>query len=230
MIYGSSLLYLVGTILLVPVAMGDDMIQTLFHTKATHNETMRLIYFGLALLMIAFSTGGIKANVSLFGADQVKQDGQRAVQSFFKWYYFIINVGSLIAATVVVGVQQSNVFYGYCIPACTMFIAVIVFLAGRNHYVTKPPGGSQLTDTAKIVCEAVRNRKQNAGTWLEGAKRRYGGKFSEVEVEDVKALLRVIAIFGLFVVYWTIFSQVGFQFKFSFHTFIIQCRLHSLRA
>jgi len=209
MIYGSSLLYVVGTLLLAAVSMGNDMIHTLFHTKATHNETMRLIYFGLALLMIAFGTGGIKANVSPFGADQVRQNGQRAVQTFFNWFYFFINVGSLVAFTVVVAVQQSDVFYGYCITAGSMFLAVIVFLVGRNQYLTKPPGGSQLTETAKIICEAVRNRKQNAGTWLEGAKRRYGGKFSEEEVEDVKALLRVIAIFGLFIVYWTIYTQVG---------------------
>ena len=209
MIYGSSLIYVVGTLLLAAVAMGNDMIQTLFHTKATHHETMRLIYFGLALGMIAFGTGGIKANVSPFGADQVQQDGPRAVQTFFNWFYFFINVGSLIAFTVVVGVQQSNVFYGYCITACTMILAVIVFLAGRNQYLTKPPGGSQLTETVKIIREAVRNRKQNAGTWLEGAKRRYGGKFSEVEVEDIKALLKVIAVFGLFIAYFTIFVQVG---------------------
>ena len=214
MIYGSSLLFVVGTLLLAAVAMGNDMIQTLFHTKATHNETMRLMYFGLALLMIAFGTGGIKANVSLFGADQVEQHGQRALQSFFNWFYFIINVGSLVAVTVVVGIQQSNVFYGYCIPACTMFLAVIAFLAGRNNYITKPPGGSQLTDTSKIICEAVRNRKQNAGTWLEGAKRRYGGTFSEEEVEEVKTLLRVIAIFGLFVCHWIIVSQVRISMFF----------------
>ena len=100
-------------------------------------------------------------------------------------------------------------FYGYCIPPCTMVLSVIVFLTGRNHYLNKPPGGSQLTETSKIISEAVRNRKQNSGTWLEGAKSRYGGNFSEVEVEDVKALLRLVAVFGLFVFYWTVFSQVG---------------------
>ena len=209
MIYGCSLLSFLGTLLLAVVAMGNDMVQTLFHTKATHNETMRLIYFGLALGMVAFGAGGIKANVSPFGADQVKQYGERAVQSFFNWFYFFINIGSLIAFTVVVGVQQSNAFYGYCIPPCTVVLAVIVFLAGRNHYLNKLPGGSQLTETAEIICEAVRNRKLNAGTWLEGAKSRYGGKFSEVEVEDVKALLRLMAVFGLFVFYWTVYSQVG---------------------
>ena len=209
MIYGSSLVYVVGTLLLAAVSIKNETIHQLFDTNASHNNTMRLLYFGLALLMMALGTGGIKSNVSPFGADQVKQSGQRAVQTFFNWFYFFINVGSLIAFTVVVAVQQSHVFYGYCITAGSMFLAVIMFLVCRNHYLTKPAGGSVLTETAKVINEAVQNRKQNAGTWLEGAKSRYGGKFTEVEVEDVKALLRVIAIFGLFIVYWTIYSQVG---------------------
>ena len=170
---------------------------------------MELVYFVLSLVMIALGTGGIKANVSPFGADQVQKDGPRAVQTFFNWFYWFINIGSLIAYTLVVYVQQSNVFYGYCITAGTMFLAVIAFVAGRNKYLTKPPGGSQLTETAKIICEAVRKRKQNAGTWLEGAKSRFGGKFSEAQVENVKALLRVIPVFILFIFYWTIYSQVG---------------------
>ena len=208
-IYASSLLYLVGTLLLAAVSMRDDMFKDLFHVKSIHEKTMRLVYFVLSLVMIAIGTGGIKANVSPFGADQVQRDGPRAVQAFFNWFYWFINIGSLIAFTVVVGVQQSNVFYGYCITAGTMFLGVIVFLIGRNKYLTKPPGGSQLTEFAKIIREAVRNRKQNTGAWLDGAKSRFGGKFSEVQVEDVKALLRVIAVFILFIVYWTIYSQVG---------------------
>lgn len=212
MIYGSSLVYVVGTLLLAAVSIKNEKIHQLFDTNASHSNTMRLLYFGLALLMMALGTGGIKSNVSPFGADQVKQSGQRAVQTFFNWFYFFINVGSLVAFTVVVGVQQSHVFYGYCITAGSMFLAVIIFLVGRNQYLTKPPGGSVLTETAKIINEAVQNRKQNAGTWLEGAKSRYGGKFTEVEVEDVKALLRVIAIFGLFIAYWTIYSQMQTTF------------------
>ena len=189
--------------------MRDDMLKKLFNDNASHNKMARLVYFVLALVMIAFGTGGIKANVSPFGADQVQQDGPRAVQAFFNWFYWFINIGSLIAFTVVVGVQQSNVFFGYAITAGTMFLAVIVFLAGRNKYLTKPPGGSQLTETAKIICEAVRNRKQNTGGWLDGAKSTFGGKFTDAEVEDVKSLLRVIAVFILFIFYWTIYFQVS---------------------
>ncbi|KAJ7372472.1 hypothetical protein OS493_018979 [Desmophyllum pertusum] len=212
-IYGSSLLYVVGTLLLAAVSMRDDMFKQILHVETIHNPTMRLVYFVLALVMIAFGTGGIKANVSPFGADQVYQDGPRAVQAFFNWFYWFINIGSLIAFTVVVGVQQSlNVFYRYCITAGSMFLAVIAFLAGRNKYLTKPPGGSQLTETVNVIRNAVRNRRQNAGGWLDGAKSRFGGKFSEVQVEDVKALLRVIAVFIFFIAYWTIYSQMQTTF------------------
>ena len=209
-IYGSSLLYVVGTLLLAAVSMRDHMIKKLFHhNNIGHDKNMRLVYFVMALVMIAFGTGGIKANVSPFGADQVEKDGPRAVQSFFNWFYWFINIGSLIAFTVVVGVQQTNVFYGYTITAGTMFLAVITFVAGRNKYLTKPPGGSQLTETVKIIYQAVKNRHiPNVKVWLDRAKNSFGGKYAEGQVEDVKSLLRVIPVFMLFIAYWTIYSQV----------------------
>jgi len=213
-IYGSSLLYVVGTLLLAAVSMRDPMLKKLFHhNNIGHDKNMRLVYFVMALVMIAFGTGGIKANVSPFGADQVEKDGPRAVQSFFNWFYWFINIGSFIAFTVVVGVQQTNVFYGYTITAGTMFLAVITFVAGRNKYLTKPPGGSQLTETVKIIYQAVKNRRTpNVKVWLDRAKNSFGGKYTEGQVEDVKSLLRVIPVFMLFIAYWTIYSQMQTTF------------------
>ena len=213
-IYGSSLLYVVGTLLLAVVSLKNDMLKELLGKNAAHDKAARLVYFVLALVMIAFGTGGIKANVSPFGADQVQQDGPRAIQAFFNWFYWFINIGSLIAFTVVVWIQQCKFFYGYAITAGTMFLAVLAFLAGRNKYLTKPPGGSQLTEITKILCEARRNRKQNTGGWLDGAKSTFGGKFTRAQVEDVKSLLRVIAVFFLFILYWTIYFQVSFGVRF----------------
>ncbi|RMX54607.1 hypothetical protein pdam_00014105, partial [Pocillopora damicornis] len=221
-IYGSSLLYVVGTLLLAVVSLKNDMLKELLGKNAAHDKAARLVYFVLALVMIAFGTGGIKANVSPFGADQVQQDGPRAIQAFFNWFYWFINIGSLIAFTVVVWIQQYKFFYGYAITAGTMFLAVLAFLAGRNKYLTKPPGGSQLTEITKILCEARRNRKQNTGGWLDGAKSTFGGKFTRAQVEDVKSLLRVIAVFFLFILYWTIYFQMQ-------TTFLIQATFMKLK-
>lgn len=209
-IYGSSLLYVVGTILLAAVSVRNKTLATWFDDKSfAHDPTIRLVYFAISLVLISFGTGGIKANVSPFGADQVQKDGLRAIQTFFNWFYWFINIGSLIAFTVVVWVQQKNVFYGYVITAGTMFLGVIAFLSGRKKYLTKPPGGSQLTDTAKIIYEAIKNRgSANAVVWLDNAKNTCGGKYTEAKVEDVKILLRILPVFALFIVYWTIYSQV----------------------
>lgn len=61
-----------------------------------------------ALYTIAVGTGGIKPNVSSFGADQfddTDREERKQKQSFFNWFYFSINVGSLIACTVIVKIQ-----------------------------------------------------------------------------------------------------------------------------
>ena len=177
---------------------------------ASHSHTLRRLYFLFALVLIAFGTGGIKANVSPFGADQVEQEGPRAVQTFFNWFYWFINVGSLISFSVVVYIQEySDLFYGYLITTGTMFLAMIAFVLGRNKYLNKPPGGSQLSEMVKIIHNAIKNHhSSDTEMWLDKAKTCFGGKYTDRQVEDVKLLLKVIPVFLLFIVYWIIYSQV----------------------
>jgi hypothetical protein len=74
--------------------------------KAATTFQFALLYG--ALYTIAVGTGGIKPNVSSFGADQFDDNShveRKQKQSFFNWFYFSINVGSLIACTVIVSIQ-----------------------------------------------------------------------------------------------------------------------------
>ena len=177
----------------------------------SYSETARLLFFAVALIILAFATGGIKSNVAPFGADQNQEEGPRAVQTFFNWFYFFINLGSLLAFTVVVWVQQQySYFYGYVITASAVALTAIIFVAGRNKYIYSPPAtDSELTRAAKIIYEAITiPRMPSISTWLDKAKSKNGGTFTETEVEDVKSLLRVIPVFLLFVVYWAVYSQV----------------------
>lgn len=63
-----------------------------------------------SLILVAVGTGGIKPNVSTFGADQFDDKDPRDAkgkESFFNWFYLSINIGALIASTVIVQVQHS---------------------------------------------------------------------------------------------------------------------------
>ena len=43
---------------------------------------------------------------------------------------------------------------------------------------------------------------------MDGAKSRFGGKFGDDQVEDVKAVLRLLPVFITFIFYFSVFSQV----------------------
>lgn len=223
-IYSSSLIYLVGTILLSAVSLTDDLYSKYFGgSKFLENTHARLVYFAIALFFLALGTGGIKANVSPFGADQVREEGPGAIQRFFNWFYWFINIGSFISFTLVVWVQQEESFFlGYTITACSMFLGVLTFLIGRNTYIVHPPGGSNLADSFKVVGLAIKKKikkipKRNGESWLDLAKDSRGGRFSATQVEDVKSLLRILPVFAMFVIYWTLYSQV---FLINCYTFI----------
>ncbi|XP_067054781.1 solute carrier family 15 member 4-like isoform X1 [Acropora muricata] len=205
-IYGGSLLYLVGTILLAAVTFNYGDV----HKLGTGSKEG---FLGISLLLISVGTGGIKANVSPLGADQIENEGATVVQRFFDWFYWFIQLGSFLAYTAVVSVQQDvSFFYGYVITASSIFIAIILFVSGRNYYVIQPHKGSYMADTCKIIWQGLKNnqcicRGFNELHWLDRAKESFGGIWSDQRVEDVKAVVGIAPIFLTFILYWTIYGQ-----------------------
>ena len=62
---------------------------------------------------------------------QVSDEGQQAMRAYFNWFYWCVNIGSLIAFGVFGYVQQErSYFYGYIAPNVILVVAVIVFLSG----------------------------------------------------------------------------------------------------
>ncbi|VAH56438.1 unnamed protein product [Triticum turgidum subsp. durum] len=78
----------------------------------------------IALYLIALGTGGIKPCVSSFGADQFDEHDdveRKSKSSFFNWFYFSINIGALVASSVLVYVQTHVGWsWGFGIPAVVM--------------------------------------------------------------------------------------------------------------
>ncbi|XP_071723063.1 protein NRT1/ PTR FAMILY 8.1-like [Rutidosis leptorrhynchoides] len=131
-------------------------------TTCDASETQTAIAF-LALYIIALGTGGIKPCVSSYGADQfddTNETEKKHKASFFNWFYFSINIGALIASSVLVWVQE-NVSWGlgFGIPAAAMAVAVVTFFLGSRRYRNQKPGGSPLTRLCQVLVASFRKHR-----------------------------------------------------------------------
>lgn len=111
--------------------------------------------FFVALYLIALGTGGIKPCVSSFGADQFDEtveDEKKKKSSFFNYFYLSINVGALVASSVLVYIQMNVGWdWGFGVPAVAMAIAVVSFFSGTRLYRHQRAGGSPLTRIFQVI-------------------------------------------------------------------------------
>ncbi|XP_074619064.1 solute carrier family 15 member 4-like isoform X2 [Acropora palmata] len=205
-IFGSALLYIVGTVALTLATYH-------YPTHYAMSNSSKEGFLAVSLILIAIGTGGIKANVSAMGADQVEHEGPEMVQKFFDWFYWFIQIGAILAYTVVAYIQQHfSFFYGYLITVISMTLATILLLLGRNHYIVTPSKGSYTVDTIKIIAGGLKkklcgDKSRFRNHWLDGAKVTRGGDFPDDIVEGVKCVVRLIPIFWTFIFYWTFYGQ-----------------------
>ncbi|XP_073037599.1 protein NRT1/ PTR FAMILY 8.1-like [Primulina eburnea] len=155
-----SIIYVIGMTLLTISASVPGLRPTCYEKdvcSATGSQTAACF---VALYLVALGTGGIKPCVSSYGADQFDDaDEFEKVHkgSFFNWFYFSINIGALIASSVVVWVQVTIGWsWGFGIPAVAMAIAVSFFFLGTRLYRYQKAGGSPLTRLCQVVVASLR--------------------------------------------------------------------------
>lgn len=154
-----SIIYVIGMTLLT-LSASIPGIKPTCHGDTCHATTLRAAVCFIALYLIALGTGGIKPCVSSFGADQFDDTDEvekKHKSSFFNWFYFSINIGALIAASVLVYVQTHVGWnWGFGIPAVAMAIAVVFFFSGTRLYRNQIPGGSPLVRICQVIVASFR--------------------------------------------------------------------------
>ncbi|XP_059045686.1 peptide transporter family 1 [Achroia grisella] len=176
----------------------------------------------IALLLIAFGTGGIKPCVSAFGGDQFKlPEQEKYLGYFFSLFYFSINAGSLIS-TFITPILRADVHcfgendcysLAFGVPGILMIVSILIFLAGKRLYVIRNPAGNVIGRVATCISHAVCRSfksKESREHWLDHAD----DKYDSALIEDVKALLRVLVLFIPLPVFWALFDQQGSRWTF----------------
>lgn len=95
------------------------------------------------LFLTAFGTG-IKSCVSTNVGDQFTTKNQHLISKAFSYFYFSINLGSSISIYMCpVWLETMGPKVAFGVPAIMMFVATMVFWAGRRRFTVIPPAMSR---------------------------------------------------------------------------------------
>ncbi|XP_023739348.1 protein NRT1/ PTR FAMILY 6.2 [Lactuca sativa] len=136
---------------------------SLENCKQASGLQMGILY--LALYLIAVGTGGLKSSVSGFGTDQFDEKNEEEkiqMAYFFNRFFFFISLGTLMAVTVLVYIQDEvgrSWAYGIC--SVSMFTAILVIVSGTKRYRYKKSAGSPIVQIFQVIVAALKKRKMD---------------------------------------------------------------------
>ncbi|KAJ6884627.1 hypothetical protein NC652_031589 [Populus alba x Populus x berolinensis] len=160
----------------------------------------------------------------------------KAKSSFFNWWYFSMNSGMVVALLILNYIQDNlNWGLGFGIPCIIMVGALIVFLLGTKtyRYGIKTEERSAFLRIGQVFVEAVRNWRANSSAidcreealgivphqcseqfkflnkaLLTPNSSKEDGKVCSIgEVEEAKAVLRLVPIWTTCLIYGIVFAQ-----------------------
>jgi POT family proton-dependent oligopeptide transporter len=113
--------------------------------------------FYTGLFLIALGSGGIKPCVSSFVGDQFDQSNKHLARVVFDAFYWIINFGSFFASLLIpLTLKKWGPSIAFGIPGLLMFIATVIFWAGRKQYVVVPPSPGDPHSFSNVAWTALR--------------------------------------------------------------------------
>ncbi|KAL1219891.1 Protein NRT1/ PTR FAMILY 5.11 [Cardamine amara subsp. amara] len=224
----SSCLYILGLGLLTFSAMiplhCEDQSQ-----RVSCASQLQVTVFFCSLYLVAIGQGGYLPCMKVFGADQFDRNDQKeakAKSSFFNWLMFG-NCISILMSRVVSNYIQENVswFLGFGIPSVSMLLALFLFLLGITSYrfsIKSEGNENPFARISRVFMAALKNRRQrdlviaNTNETLllthQSSKQfrfldRAAISCELGEIEEAKAVLRLVPIWMTCLVYAIVTAQ-----------------------
>ncbi|CAI8595712.1 unnamed protein product [Vicia faba] len=201
---------------------------TLSATLPSNVHAQPILFF-FSLYLVAFAQGGHKPCVQAFGADQFDINHpheRKSRSSFFNWWYFTFTAGVLVSLSILNYIQD-NVGWvlGFGIPCIGMLIALSLFLLGTWTYRFNIPHDQQrapFSRIARVFFLALTNFQTtqqephqpsqqfsflNKALIASDGSKEKGKACSVSEVEEAKAILRLVPIWATSLIFAIVFSQ-----------------------
>lgn len=167
---------------------------------AVHPQIANVPIFLVSTVLGMIGSGGIKPNVSTFGADQivVESGADQQKELFFRYFYLTVNVGAIVYVSLLSNVNTSGLpplipvefgfFAVHIFGAFAMLCALLAFIAGTPWFVGV--SAPQQTEQDRVQSFVFKFGQQ----LLDGAKRTLVGKVGLVGWICVPLLLFSAAI------------------------------------
>lgn len=113
--------------------------------------------FYTGLFLIALGSGGIKPLVSSFVGDQFTRSNKHLAKIVYDAFYWTINFGSFFASLLMpLLLKDFGPAIAFGVPGLLMFVATVIFWAGRDKYVNVPPAAHDPDSFMNVVRTALR--------------------------------------------------------------------------
>ena len=169
--------------------------------------------FGFILFCMGFIVGNFARTSFIivmlsFGVDQLLGASGEELSSFMQWFYLCFVAGWSVSVPIICSLEDINysIFVIYTAHLCCIMIALIILLSFRVSMISEPQVKMNPVSLIVKVMKYARNnrfpRNRSALTYweedypsrLDLAKEKYGGPFTEEQVQDVKTLLRIVPL------------------------------------
>lgn len=181
----------------------------------------------IGLTLIVIGTGGIKPCVSSFGGDQFKPSQAAMISTFFSWFYWAINAGSMLSMLITPVLRQNVHCFGqdscyplaFGLPAVLMVVATAVFVVGYPFYVHVPPAGNGFVQVCKACWVATRTKVRLKRSRQPYERPRHwiyyaSGRFTEAFLADTRAVLAIITLLSPLSFFWALYDQQGSRWTY----------------
>ncbi|KAF3775396.1 NRT1-PTR FAMILY 7-3 protein [Nymphaea thermarum] len=154
-VVGLLLLSLCSSLFLIrPSGCGSEALMCRPHTSWENG------LFYLSIYLIALGNGGYQPTIATFGADQFDEEDPKESHSklsFFSYFYFALNLGSLFSNTILAYFENSGSWsLGFWTSTGSATLALLLFLAGTFRYRHFKPSGNPLPRILQVFTAAAR--------------------------------------------------------------------------